>query len=345
MERAADGFAELGDAELELVALLQLGYVARMSGDAQRLSPIIERAVSLAEHYPPARPFLAFGDAWTALAEGRPDRQLAAMETIVDADLPLVWQRSRDHLIAHALFNLGRPDEGLERAPRMDESISIPIPGALVTHSQCLWWSGRPEAALAARPLGLDARHGARDRFIAGGWIAMMETWAGRLAEAQAARRIAATHAGEVPAAIVSFQMAGLDILHLLVSGDEAAAAEQLAALLELVPLGDGVSEQALRNLISLPYVLVPASRDYWDTVELGPSIDRSREIARGLVEAAIRQPRAGCHVRMERSRNDGGDAPCSVGHRARAVRRRVRTGRGSTTRRVAVRALGTVSA
>lgn len=178
---AADGFRADGDDELELVALLQLGYVARVSGWADRLAPVIDRVEQLSTRYAPALPYLAFGDAWTALATGRPDLQLAAMETIVEADLPAVWAQSRDHLLAHALFNLGRPLEGLAIAPGPDDSLPIPVPGALMTRSQCLWYSGQPERAIAERRIGLDGRHGARDRFIAGGWVAMMEAFAGHL--------------------------------------------------------------------------------------------------------------------------------------------------------------------
>jgi DNA-binding SARP family transcriptional activator len=290
---AAVGFRSVGDDDLELVALLQLGYVARVSGQPDRLAPVIERVAELAEHFPPAKPYLAFGRAWTALAQGRPDLQLAAMESIVGADLPAVWEQSRDHLLAHALFNLGRPVEGLAVAPGADDSLPIPVPGALMTRSQCLWFSGQPERAICERH-GLDGRHGARDRFIAGGWIAVMEAFAGRLDAARAALGVARNHAGELPAMIVAAQVMLIELLIKLVEGDEEEAAADLGAVLEVVPLGGGVSEQTLRTNLALPYVLVPDSRAYWDSIELGPSIRVSREIARAFVEA-----RDGDHRRL----------------------------------------------
>ena len=283
---AADGFAATGDDEHELAALLQLGYVARVSGRADRLAPIIERVERLSTRYPPARPYLAFGAAWTALAVGRPDLQLAAMESIVEAGLPAVWAQSRDHLIAHALFNLGRPSEALDVAPGADDSLPIPVPGALVTRSQCLWFSGQPELAITERGHGLDSRHGARDRFIAGGWVAMMEAFAGRLDAARAALGVARNHAGQLPAEIVAAQVHLVELLITLVDGDEERAAEELAGILDVVPLGGGVSEQTLRNTLAIPYVLVPACREYWESAELGPSIRVSLEIARAFVGA-----------------------------------------------------------
>ena len=284
--QAADGFAAAGDNELELVALLQLGYVARWSGRVERLAPVIERVAKLSQRYPAARPYLAFGEAWSALAVGRPDLQLAALESIIDADIPKVWALSRDHLIAHALFNLGRPEEALARAPSAEVSLTIPVPGALVTRSQCLWYVGRPEQARAERGLGMDSRHGARDRFIAGAWTAVMETFAGNSTPQR--RRSASPERTRVnsPRRLVAAQLLAVDLLIALVGGDEERAGTELAAILEVVPLGDGVSEQMLRMTLAFPYVLVPASRAYWESAELGPSIRAMRRIARAFVTA-----------------------------------------------------------
>ncbi len=285
-DRAAQGFENAGDAELELVALAQLGYLARVGGDPARIEPVMQRMAALAERHPPARPFLAFGEAWKALAIGRPDLQLAALERITDEELPAVWEVSRDHLIAHALFNLGRPDEALARVPAEIDTLPIPIPGALVTESQCYWYAGQPDVALDVRSAGLSARHGARDRFIAGAWIAGMRAYAGQVDEARKAMRIAEQHVGEQPALMLTAQLVAVQLLIKLSDGDERAAAADLAAILDVVPLGGGVSEQLLRNHLTLPYVLVPTTRDYWDHADLGPAHIRARDAVAAFVRA-----------------------------------------------------------
>ena len=284
--RAAHGFDDSGDAELELVALAQLGYLARIGGDPARIEPVMERMGTLAGRYPPARPFLAFGEAWNALAIGRPDLQLAALERITEEELPPVWAISRDHLIAHALFNLGRPDEALGRVPAEIDTLPIPIPGALVTESQCHWYAGQPDAALDVCPSGLSALYGARDRFIAGAWIAAMRAYAGQVDEAREAVRIAEQHVGEQPVPMLTAQLVAVQLLIKLSDGDDCAAAADLASILEAAPLGGGISEQFLRNHLTLPYVLMPATRDYWDHADLGPAHIRAREAAHAFVRA-----------------------------------------------------------
>ena len=286
LDRAARGFAASGDPELELTALMQLGYAARIIGDPGRLETVVDRARTLAGHHPPALPFLGFGEAWGALSIGRPDLQLAALEAVSESTLPPIWRITRDHLIAHALFNLGRPQEALDRVPRDLESLPIPIPGALVTESQCLWWAGRPDQAMAQRPVGMTTRHGARDRFIAGAWSACMCAFAGDVEGAHAGLAIAGAAVGEQPSPIITGQIGAVEALIRLVEGHEADAARHLRAVLEVVPFGQGVAEQMLRNTMALPYVLCPESRPFWDTYEVGPALRIVRELARAFSRA-----------------------------------------------------------
>lgn len=286
LDRAATAFHASGDHPLELTALMQLGYVSRIHADPGRIAPVIERAAALAEDYPRARPFLCFGEAWTAMAHGRPDLQLAALEPMLDDDLPPIWQITRNHLIAHALFNLGRPFEALERVPRDVDSLPIPIPGALVTESQCLWMAGQPERALARRPDGMSQRHGARDRFIAGGWAAMMCAYAGDLVGARHGVEVATANLGENPSPLIIAQTQAIETLVKIVDGREQAAAEELEGILEFVPLGQGVAEQMLRNTLAIPYVLCPSTRDFWDGYTLGPALRQVRDFARSFAFA-----------------------------------------------------------
>jgi DNA-binding SARP family transcriptional activator len=113
-----------------------------------------------------------------------------------------------------------------------------------------------------------------------------MEAFAGNVDAATSANSIARAHAGELPAQIVAAQVVAVDMLITLVGGDEERAAAELAHLLDQVPLGEGISEQMLRNVLTLPYVMVPDSRAYWEGVELGPTLRRSRSIARAFVAA-----------------------------------------------------------
>ena len=295
LDSAAKSFEASSDLDLTLVALLQLAYISRIRGTRERLEPMRERLTDLAAIHPPARPFLAFGEAWAALTEGRPDLQHIAMQSIADAELPSVWRVTRDHLTAHALYSLGRPHEALSVVPRNVESLPVAIPGALVTESQCLWFAGHPDEAMRQRPGDMSDRYGARDRFIAGGWNGLMAAWSGDSRMARQALDVAIAHLGESPSDIVSAQTVGIGILIKLADGDEAGAADETRAILELLPLGTGASEQLLRSNMAIPYVLVPESREFWDSYDCGPSLVE----ARALISAFVQARETGDHVRL----------------------------------------------
>lgn len=286
LDRAAMGFADAGDHELELAALLQLGYAVRVVGDVALIEEVMTRVERLAEHHPPARPYLAFGEAWAALAQGRPDLQLAAMERIADVDFPPVWATSRAHYTAHALFGLGRPHEALAASPRQVADHAITIPGALITELQCLWFAGRPDEALRRAAAGIGAGHGARDRFIAGAWRSVMCGFAGDVAGARAALEIARAHQGDTPALIVAGQTIMVEAVLDIAEGRYDDAAERFRAALEIAPLGEGISEQALRNMFGGPYLLLPETRGFWDEYPMGPALMEALRLVQAFARA-----------------------------------------------------------
>jgi DNA-binding SARP family transcriptional activator len=285
-DRAAARFADGDEHELELVALTQLGYLTRVGGDPRAAEGFNDRIRRLADVYPPAEPFLAIGEAWTALTEGRPDRQLAALEAIDARTLPSTWQITRRHLIAHALFNLGRANEALTVVPRDIDTLPVPIPGALVTESQCVWHSGHPNLAIAEPPSGTSARHGARDRFVVNSWLGFMAVFAGDVDGARRAKAEATRHVGDRPGQLIRAQLAGLGNLIDLAAGDEESAAAALGQIITEIPLGDGIGEQLFRNILAVPYVLVPESREYWDTATLSPFHTEIRNVAAAFCRA-----------------------------------------------------------
>ena len=50
--------------------------------------------------------------------------------------------------------------------------------------------------------------------------------------------------------------------------------------MLEVAPLGAGVSEQNLRPMLALSYVLVADTREFWDRDDLGPAQVAARNLA-----------------------------------------------------------------
>ncbi|MEM1333086.1 MAG: BTAD domain-containing putative transcriptional regulator [Actinomycetota bacterium] len=289
LDRAATAYQRRDDPEMELTALLQLGYVIRVRGERQSLDQAVERLRRLADRFPPAVPFLAFARSWAAVMAMDKQRQLDEIWPIRHVELAPVWATARDHLIANALFGLGRADEAVQHAPDLG-ALDIPVPGALVTRAQSLWFAGRPlEAKTAVR--GDDARHGARDRMIAAAWSGLMAAWAGDLAAAREHRDRAVSAAGSLPASVTAVQLIGLDLVLQLSAGDDAGASATLEFVLELAPVGTAPTDGTFFTFVALPYVLAPDTRPHWDAKAAGPTIARRRVIAAAFVAA-----RAGDH-------------------------------------------------
>ena len=286
LRAAADRLAGTGRHRLELNALIQWGYAARIADDLDGLIEVMTRVEALAADHAAARPYLAFGEAWTALASGRADLQLAALERIADADLSPIWATSRAQYTAHALFNLGRTEEALAAAPRHHPGEPVIVPGAAVTEWQALWFAGHPVDAMTAAAAGVAPGHSARDRFIANAWRAVMHAFAGDVSNARAALEIAAAHQGESPSLQVIAQTIMVETLIDMASGDDDAARERFRSALAFAPLGEGVSERTLRTTVAIPYVLLPETREFWDTYPLGPTGVETRALAQAFVAA-----------------------------------------------------------
>lgn len=285
LSSAAADFQLDGNHTMELVAVLQRGYVARLSREPEQLDAVIERLEKLAEVHRPARPFRAFGQAWAALMAFDNQAQLDALAPVVDIELPPVWAVSRDHLIANALVGLGRPFEAVQIAPDV-EALDIPVPGALSTRSQSLWASGRPLEALAAAR-GNHDRHGARDQFIAHIWTAAMLAWTGDVHNAQQTLAMGRRVAGSVASEISLVQLAAVDMLISLELGRDDEVGTMLASILDAAEPGPSAIEMTLRNHVAVPFVLVADSRDRWNDLEYaGPAIQVARRIAQALVDA-----------------------------------------------------------
>jgi DNA-binding SARP family transcriptional activator len=289
LDQAARGFRASGNHELALVALSHLGYVARISGEPDRVLAVRDRIDELGGEHPPAAAFIPLCDAWLALVRGRPEDQLAAVESIDDTLLPELWRATRDHLVAHALSNLGRPHEALEAVPKDIETRHLAIPGALTTELGCHWWAGHPEVILDWPDDGIGPEYGARDRFVTNAFLAVCRAYAGDIHAARRLIALAEDSAGEAPGTLIAAQLFGVRLVIDIVEGREEAAGAQLSQLLEQIPLGEGISEQMLRSFLTMPYVLVPESRSYWDTAALGPALVENRELVAAFVAARER--------------------------------------------------------
>jgi LuxR family maltose regulon positive regulatory protein len=91
------------------------------------------------------------------------------------------------------------------------------------------------------------------------------------------------TASSEIP--LVEVNLAIAEAAAQVTRGDEAAAAATLRACLAVgPPLGGGLGAFPQRRSLTLWYVLLPETREYWDAEELGPCFTVARGLARALV-------------------------------------------------------------
>ncbi len=269
-DRAARQLDDEGDDALQLAALAQLGYLARIRADIPAIDAVMARVRTLGDRFPLAMPFLEFGEAWKALNTNDPNRQLAAMERIADRQLPPVWEVTRDHLIANALNSLGRSHEAIEIVPTNIANLAVPIPGALGTEAQSYWQAGQPLRAMEVHPRTVSAAYGARDRFLGAAWDGATQAWMGRTDEAAESVRVAVSQLGEQPAPILLAQTAGVELLIALAEGREDDATATLQTILDAAPLEEGLSANVLRAHLAVAYVLLAETRPFWHSEGFG---------------------------------------------------------------------------
>ena len=284
-EAAAAAFATEGDTDGEIAALAQLGYLAQWVDREDHLMVLMARMGELAAAgVTAAEPFLSFGEAWLHFAAGDPDAQLKAVEPIDPDAVPYAWRLIREYLRANAVMGLGRPEEALSLIPTVLRDRKAPLPGALTIEDQIEWLAGRPEVALARGATGSGADYGSRDRFMAGVWGAHMYSYAGRRDDAVAALEAARAAAGPEPGPVIQFQLMALGALPDLAVGDEERPAQVLREMLSLVPVETPMMKGFLLRFLTIPYLLMPETRSFWNETPLGPCYAAGRSFAEVLV-------------------------------------------------------------
>lgn len=284
-EAAATAFESEADPEGEIASLAQLGYLAQWVDRGDHLVVLMARMGELsAAGVAAAEPFLRFGEAWLHFAGGDADAQLKAVEPIDPDAVPYAWRLIREYLRANAVMALGRPEEALSLIPTMLRDRKAPLPGALTIEDQIEWLAGRPEIVLARGVTGAGADFGSRDRFMAGVWGAQMYSYAGRRDEALTALEAARAAAGPEPGPIIEFQLMALSALPDLAIGEEQRPAQVLRDLIGRVPLQTPMMKSFLLRYLTIPYVLLPESRAFWNETPLGPCYAAGRSFAEVLV-------------------------------------------------------------
>lgn len=284
-ESAAQRFRDRGDALAELAVLAQMGYVARWGSSPDRLFGVVLRAIEMHEQgCLEAQPFVEFGVGWQAMMAGDFATLLDCMSRIDDAAVPSVWRDARDQLISLALTNSGLARTALERFPQGVMTDGSPLPGTFAINEMAEWFAGHPERIFARGLEDIHAGLGIRDRQVATHWRCMVYATAGRLDQAEAAKRLALRCASQEPTCLERAQLDLLDLLPLVAKGREEEAAVLANQLGVDVADEPGGALSFFRHACALSYVLMQDLRDEWDGEPLAGSFEASRKLAAILV-------------------------------------------------------------
>ena len=284
---------EGGDVDGELAAIALLGRVAWWHGDLVLLGELYPRVVELeASGHALARGILAVARAVIADLEGDDDATVATLEAIEPGVLDPSWEAISEWLRATTLGGMGQPEASLEildgMPPAADSALALTIEASYLG---ARWWLGQVDEVVAALPSLVErirASGVARNLIVILTQSAYTYGALGRLDEAR--RTLAAAQRVEGDSTGVAARMGLAEAAVLLADDDEDTATTVLEKVVQAHGnLGDH-ERRTWRHGLCMTYVLVPATRDYWDRAGLGGAFEHARSLSAAVV--ALREGR-----------------------------------------------------
>lgn len=291
LQDAAVTYRRAGDIAGELACIAQLAQVAWWLEQPERMLGIASRVLEMeAEGHLGAVPFACFARVLLADLANESSLALAELDRIPAGSFNQTFQTLVDWLRSTSLNHLGRPDEALAAAERAC-AIAGPIHRPLVETArlQALWFQGKVDEAvrelppLAERIAALGLRNYTA-LISASSCLALAHN--GRPGDAvpflERARSVGIAP-GEVP--LVDVNLATAEAALAVARGDEAGATAVLDDYLARWPLlGTGHAAAPQQRSLAFWYLLVPRSREMWDTAPLGPCFAQARDLAQAVV-------------------------------------------------------------
>ena len=291
-EACAAAFRAEGETTGELACLVQLGQAAWWSDEPERLASVAGRVFELeAAGCEAARPFACLGRAmiYDLADDGR--AMLAELERIPPGSLGEPWLGIVCWARAIAHLQMGHAAAAEQDADRALAYAGLHTPLAEGTRLMARWYQGHLADVVEALPVLLDqvTESGYRNSTVLiAAQCSMAHAWRSQPDRAARYLEQARATAARLPVSpLLDTNLVLAEAMAALASGDEAAAADVLAAYVARMPVGQGIAVAPQRRLLALFYVLVPGTRPVWDAAELGPAWAWGRELARAL--AAVR--------------------------------------------------------
>ena len=287
-ELAVSRFAQRDDIDGEISAIFHLGHIAWWHEDYDLMVHLLERGTQLAAAGSDLAASIVtlgplvlgevLGDADAVVAEARSSRREHPHPEIV----PLT-----DFLEARAHLTNGDPRAALAPATRACEAATPTMrPPAEFERLSCLWALGHRDAVVAridSAMTELEEVGWLHNRAANGAQAALWLCVAGDVDGARSMldrANLVRDSAGAWARALVSMA----EVMLRLGTGDEPGAAVVMQSELAARPLADPSVVRAHRAWLPLTYVLVPESRQIWDSSPLRGSVAQGRAASRAIV-------------------------------------------------------------
>ena len=290
LQEAAGGARTEGDLDSELAAIAQLGQLAWWRQDDKALGDLIGRLFELEPTgHPVARALAAIARGAIADLSGDDSAVLDELDGMATGVLNTVWDAYAGWMCGVTHLDRGTPDAArriIERLAPMADAATRPIIDSLQFRT---WWAeGRVDEALERIPVVVVAEQqtGPTYNFHIGQIFASIAfSYCGDIAVAQEyfddALLTAPPPPGDAQPVPIAVAAASLQ----LAEGDEAAAVATLREAVDAHGLDQGVERRTWRQALSLSYVLLPESREHWDSTARRGYPRVARDLAAAVVK------------------------------------------------------------
>ncbi len=280
-DAAFSSLVDAGKTEWAVAALGLAVVAAESRADLARLWTLVERAQSISHlRSEPVVGFLQHSAA-AVVAElsGDPELALDELDKVDLSAVPGPMVVAVHRLLMHCSIMAGRADEIMSLVSRLEQRPGHGEWSAGLAIAR--WFAGDATGyvGIEAESMGT-ARSGSRDIFREHSIGAIVRACGGHV-EPETSMLDPALAENSREAALLTTVAASRAI----VTGEERRAAELLDRFLHRFPLSDRLGERHLRRFLAIHYVLNQTVRRTWDGVELGPVHQRSRRVARALVD------------------------------------------------------------
>lgn len=281
-----------GDVDAEMAAISQLGRLSWFRQDPSVFGPQMwEREAELAAAgHPHARAMHAFGGAVIADLAGNDAAVLDELATIESGLLDPGWQAMASWLHVVVRLGLGDAEAVADLVERLGSTVDPGYRTIVDGFRLRTWWSlGRVDDVLRDAPAALAAARATEVAAIvhlALTNFTIMYSYVGDVTEARRCleEALAAAPRQPGPGHLVRNAVAAASLQ--LAEGDEKQATVTLHEALDASGLDQGVDRRVWRHTLPLTYVLVPETREHWDTKPLRGELRVARRLAAAVVAA-----------------------------------------------------------